>query len=99
MKSPVSHKAHPSNIVCTPSCMCSDCSSPDTSVHHWVFVRAEDLGSPQMMSFYNVTIRLIDINDNRPQLINISDTCETGAKSDASVKEVMFGVRWESEVW
>ena len=57
-------------------------------MHHWVYVGAEDSGSPQMTTFYNVTIRLMDINDNPPQLLNISATCETGAPSDASVKEV-----------
>lgn len=68
--------------------MCSDYSSPGTPVHYLVVVRAEDLGSPKLTNLYNVTIRLIDINDNPPQLINIAATCETGAPSDASVKEV-----------
>lgn len=83
-------RVHPSNPLCIPSCMWSDYSSADTSVHHWVYVAAEDSGSPQMTTFYNVTVRLMDINDNPPQLLNISPFCETGAPSNASVKEVCW---------
>lgn len=73
--------------------MSTVCSSPDTSVHYWVVVRAEDLGSLlQQTSFYNVTIQLMDINDNPPQLTNLSATCEPDAPSDTSVIEVLLGV-------
>ena len=72
--------------------MSTACSSPDTSVHYWVVVRAEDLGTPQQTAFYNVTVQLMDINDNPPQLTNLSATCEPDAPSDTSVREVMLGV-------
>ena len=83
---------HPSTIVLPLTAHRLACalifSPPDIPVHYWVVVRAEDLGSPKMTNFYNVTIRLIDINDNPPELINIAATCVPGAPSDASVKEV-----------
>lgn len=78
--------------------MWSDYSSADTSVHHWVNVEAEDSGSSPLTTFYNVTIRLMDINDNPPQLLNISATCETGAPYDASVKEVCWSRVQEQSV-